>query len=67
MNLTHVNARKIEIIWEEEDLLSLFCRRVRDSSDFVKDAKLGDFTDKGHVRPNFPGKLDSYLRDLKQE
>lgn len=55
VNLTHVNARKIEIIWEEEDLLSLFCRRVRDSSDFVKDAELGDFTDKDMFDRIFPG------------
>lgn len=35
VNLTHVNARKMEIIWEEEDLLNLFARRVRESAEFV--------------------------------
>src|SRR5690606_29954733 len=28
VNLTHVNARKIEVIWDEEDLLNLLCRRI---------------------------------------
>jgi hypothetical protein len=36
VNLTHVNARKFEVIWDEEDLLSLLCRRVRKNADFCK-------------------------------
>ncbi|MGP0071178.1 MAG: P-loop ATPase, Sll1717 family [Bryobacteraceae bacterium] len=62
VNLTHVNARKIEIIWEEEDLLNLFCRRVRDSSDFVKDAELGDLSDKDMFDRIFPGQVDQGAR-----
>ena len=35
VNLTHVNARKVEIVWDEEDLLDLLCRRLRENSDFI--------------------------------
>jgi hypothetical protein len=31
VNLTHINARKKEILWEEADLLSLLCERTRKS------------------------------------
>jgi hypothetical protein len=30
VNLTHMNARKVEIVWDEEDLLNLLCRRIRE-------------------------------------
>src|SRR5580658_5384871 len=46
VNLTHVNSRKIEIVWEEEDLLNLLSRRVRDSREFVREANLVGLTDK---------------------
>jgi hypothetical protein len=35
VNLTHVNARKIEIVWDEEDLRSILCRRIRGNDDVV--------------------------------
>jgi hypothetical protein len=31
VNLTHVNARKIEIAWDEDDLMNLLCRRIREN------------------------------------
>jgi hypothetical protein len=31
VNLTHINARKKEILWEEADLMSLLCERTRKS------------------------------------
>ncbi|WP_377702121.1 P-loop ATPase, Sll1717 family [Pseudoduganella sp. UC29_71] len=31
VNLTHINARKVDITWDEADLLNLYCRRVRDN------------------------------------
>lgn len=40
VNLTHVNARRIEIIWDDEDLWSMVTRRLRSSAGFV--AALGD-------------------------
>jgi hypothetical protein len=35
VNLTHVNARKVEIVWDEEDLLDLLCRRFRENTAFI--------------------------------
>lgn len=35
VNLTHVNARKIEITWDEEDLKNLLCQRIRENPDFL--------------------------------
>lgn len=35
VNLTHVNARKIEIIWDDDDLFVLLCKRIRESPEFV--------------------------------
>ena len=58
VNLTHINARKIEIVWEEEDLLNLFSRRVRDSEAFVKDVGLAGQTDKGIFDRIFPKQVD---------
>lgn len=36
VNLTHVNARKVEIVWDEEDLYDLLCRRLRENTAFVE-------------------------------
>jgi hypothetical protein len=36
VNLTHVNARKVEIVWDVEDLFDLLCRRLRENSAFVE-------------------------------
>lgn len=35
VNLTHVNARKIEIAWDEEDLKNLLCQRIRENPEFL--------------------------------
>lgn len=35
VNLTHINARKLEIVWDEEDLKSLLGNRIRLSKDFI--------------------------------
>jgi hypothetical protein len=35
VNLTHVNARKVEIVWDEEDLFDLLCRRFKESTAFI--------------------------------
>jgi len=62
VNLTHVNARKVEILWEEEDLLNLFCRRVRDSGDFMRDAHLSGLADKAIFDRIFPAQVDQGAR-----
>jgi hypothetical protein len=35
VNLTHINDRKVEIVWDEEDLFDLLCRRLRENPQFV--------------------------------
>jgi hypothetical protein len=40
VNLTHVNARKIEIVWDEDDLFDLLFRRVRENDGFLADLQL---------------------------
>lgn len=39
VNLTHINARKIEITWDEDDLWSLLHKRLTESKEFI--ASLG--------------------------
>lgn len=39
VNLTHVNARKIEIVWDEDDLKDLLIRRIKENETFL--ASLG--------------------------
>jgi hypothetical protein len=58
VNLTHVNARKIEIVWEEEDLQNLFARRVRESTDFVKTLSFEKASDADIFRAIFPEQVD---------
>ena len=36
VNLTHINARRVQITWYAEDLHSLLCRRIRECPDFIK-------------------------------
>jgi hypothetical protein len=57
VNLTHVNARKMEIIWDEEDLLNLFSRRVRESSDFSAALQIGALSDKQIFERIFPDQV----------
>jgi hypothetical protein len=57
VNLTHINARKLEIVWEEDDLLNLFARRVRDSAQFVAMMELAGLTDKQIFDRIFPDQV----------
>jgi len=36
VNLTHINARKIEILWDEDDLVDMLVSRVKDSDKLVE-------------------------------
>jgi len=42
VNLTHINARKIDIIWEDSDLNNLLFRRINENRLFLQNAGLGD-------------------------
>lgn len=36
VNLTHVNAKRIQIRWHAEDLYALLCRRIREEPEFIR-------------------------------
>jgi hypothetical protein len=36
VNLTHINARKIDLTWDDEDLKTLLCRRVKKNTEFCQ-------------------------------
>ena len=40
VNLTHVNARTIEIVWDDDDLLDLLARRIKDNPAFLSEVGL---------------------------
>ena len=58
VNLTHVNARKAEVIWDEEDLLSLLCRRIRQNGEFVEQIKRKTSSDTQLFDAIFPDQVD---------
>lgn len=62
VNLTHVNARKMEIVWDEEDLLNLFARRARESEGFVSQLGLDGKTDLDIFERIFPKQVDQGSR-----
>ena len=77
VNLTHVNARKIEIVWDDDDLLDLLARRIKDNREFlaevgldieaaVDDVMLAIFpsqVDIGERRPSTKNWILSRIRD----
>ena len=65
VNLTHINANKIEIIWEEEDLLNLLCKRIRGNSSFCEALQISDKSDSEIFNRIFPSKVDYGLRKPK--
>lgn len=58
VNLTHVNAKKTEIVWDEDDLLNLLCRRIRESQPVVDKLGLRDKTDPDVFAALFPKQVD---------
>ncbi len=62
VNLTHINARKKEIFWDEADLLNLLAARVRENGDFFKVISDEQLTDEAIFYRLFPGKVDQAER-----
>lgn len=58
VNLTHLNAKKVEIIWEEKDLLSLLCRRIRERKAFLSDFGCQNLSDEELFYRVFPRQID---------
>lgn len=65
VNLTHVNARKIEIVWDEEDLFDLLFRRMQENRQFLEDLEVGDGTAEEVFDAVFPGQVDPGERKPK--
>lgn len=62
VNLTHINARKIELRWDEEDLKTLLCRRVRQNEKFCSITNLGNIDDDQVFGRLFPAQVDQGSR-----
>ena len=62
VNLTHVNARKIQIIWDEEDLLNILCKRIKKNKELKEYMHLDDKTDKEIFYTIFPARVDPGTR-----
>jgi hypothetical protein len=58
VNLTHINARKLEIIWDEADLLNLLCRRIRENVEFCEALGIKSANDQVIFDAIFPGQVD---------
>lgn len=58
VNLTHINARKIEIVWDEDDLLSLICERMKESGDFLDWIGAADGANEQIFYAVFPNQVD---------
>lgn len=65
VNLTHINAMKKEIIWDEEDLLNLLCRRIRLNEKFCREIGIFDAPDSAVFSALFPNQVDQGLRKPK--
>lgn len=50
--------KKVDIIWDEEDLLNLLCKRVRQNSEFTKIIGNGKIQDKDLFYKVFPSQVD---------
>jgi len=57
VNLTHINARKLEIRWDEDDLRNLLIRRVRDSRDFAMALGITEESDETVFYKIFPDQV----------
>jgi hypothetical protein len=64
VNLTHVNARKADIIWDDEDLLALVCQRIRNNRELLRTIGLGRVTDRHLFHTIFPKKFDPNRNQL---
>jgi len=62
VNLTHVNARKIEIVWDDDDLFDLLCRRIVENDDLVEHLDLSRKERSEIFGAVFPAQVDAAER-----
>ncbi|MEH0933110.1 P-loop ATPase, Sll1717 family, partial [Micromonospora sp. CPCC 205558] len=59
VNLTHVNDRKVDIMWDNDDLFSLLQNRVKENHEFLRDVGLNEDSSPEEVFYTlFPEKVD---------
>jgi hypothetical protein len=58
VNLTHINARRVDITWDDEDLKDLLSRRLRTSDQFINLLGAGDKDDDELFALVFPDQVD---------
>lgn len=58
VNLTHINASKVEIVWDDPDLFDLLYRRIAESEDFVASLSLAGSSADEAFASVFPEKVD---------
>lgn len=59
VNLTHINARKVEIVWDEEDLFALLTRRLAKSQELIEKLQLVGATEEEIFYAIFPRQVDA--------
>lgn len=59
VNLTHVNARKVEIQWDEDDLRHLLGRRIASNEEFVSAVRVKELPVDELFDVLFPPKVDA--------
>ncbi len=62
VNLTHINARRIDIIWEDNDLWDLLYRRISENKSFLVAANLVGKTPDDIWAQLFPPQVDTGSR-----
>ncbi|MFL0672014.1 MAG: P-loop ATPase, Sll1717 family [Erythrobacter sp.] len=58
VNLTHVNSRKMEVIWDDEDLKTLLCRRIKGNKEFCERMEISGLGDSQIFERIFPKQVD---------
>jgi len=58
VNLTHINARKINIIWDEDDLMNIIVRRLSKNEALIKACGLDGKSDQGIMAIMLPEQID---------
>jgi hypothetical protein len=59
VNLTHVNAKRLDIVWAEEDLKALLCNRIRRDDDFIGSFGTVPLSDDNIFNLLFPPQVDA--------
>jgi hypothetical protein len=62
VNLTHINAKKIEITWDEDDLWSLLHKRLADSGQFIESLGIDASDSDAMYTYVFPSQVDPGTR-----